>query len=95
MNQDPKINSATPAVEFPWKCDECGTHVMWSYYDCANSGTPVCEECGADMVLDFVEPERQLSERDSLAVAEALFAPPEPNEALREAFAAHQKLIGE
>ena len=38
-------------VPYPWECRVCETKTMWSYFDCANSGTPVCPDCGDDMTM--------------------------------------------
>lgn len=44
-------------VSFPWRCPEADKKCLsqtaeWSYVDLVNSGTPVCGNCGGDMVLD-------------------------------------------
>lgn len=49
---DPEPKPDDPrGVAYPWECKECGTQSMWSYFDCVNSGTPVCGNCGNDMTL--------------------------------------------
>ena len=38
-------------IEHEWQCDEHqDTAAWWSVWDHSNSGTPICEECGDDML---------------------------------------------